>query len=153
MPRGIVSNRIIKFRAWEIDWKNNGATQGRMIQWDDIRDDFALVQDKNTRYVLMQFTGLHDKNGKEIADGDILVYRKILDETRFLDKKTHRYVTKKKKTPKEELHYYEVFMSEKGQWQAIRNLGQGGNESRALYSMLQNHEVVGDIYSNPDLLK
>lgn len=64
--------RQIKFRAWEIDWKNDGKIQGRMIQWPDIRDEFALIQDKTSQFVLMQWTGLVDPKGKEIYEGDLL---------------------------------------------------------------------------------
>ena len=56
-------NREIKFRAWDSDGKH-------IIVDSPIRYQNGERLDKN--YTLMQFTGQHDKNGKEIYEGDIL---------------------------------------------------------------------------------
>jgi hypothetical protein len=56
-------NREIKFRAWEFD--NNG---GKLVYGYESFIGEALEKG----YQLMQFTGLHDKNGKEIYEGDII---------------------------------------------------------------------------------
>ena len=57
-----MGTREIKFRAWDRDnkelvYQDANLTAGKVISRFD---------------VLVQFTGLHDKNGKEIYEGDIV---------------------------------------------------------------------------------
>ncbi len=69
-------NREIKFRAW--DKKEN-----RMIGWDKLRKEFDVVVDYWERFNLMQFTGLNDRHGKEIYEGDIILWQAPFFEKRF----------------------------------------------------------------------
>ena len=67
--------REIKFRAWDKNTKI-------MIPWDHLvksRISFrtfrwALVSENSENIELMQYTGLKDKNGIEIYEGDILFH-------------------------------------------------------------------------------
>lgn len=58
--------REIKFRAWDKE-QTKMKKDFRFDEFNDVNDYFA-----DNDFVFMQYTGLKDKNGKEIYEGDIL---------------------------------------------------------------------------------
>jgi uncharacterized phage protein (TIGR01671 family) len=58
-----MEHREIKFRAWDKMVPSMSDPDWDMNKW---------AHGDPLRYVTMQFTGLHDKNGKEIYEGDIV---------------------------------------------------------------------------------
>lgn len=74
-------NREIKFRAWHKDLKKMfkiGQITLEKGTWNfepNDRDFMGMSIPFQPSFVLMQYTGLHDKNGKEIYEGDIVKYR------------------------------------------------------------------------------
>ena len=85
--------------------------------------------------IIMQFTGLHDKNGKEIYEGDILnVGENLVCEIVYVDKNVEDYG--------DEIHcafHAKVYIH---------------NKTIPLDSYLKNNcEIIGSIHENPELLE
>ena len=123
--------REIKFRVWHKEKKIMGEVLGIDILHKEIFfsnedvDCYEHVDFKNIE--LMQYTGLKDKNGKEIYEGDILFES-------FGEK------------------YYKVVF-ENGSFRAEFE-GVFDEYSFDLIDVVaQGYEVVGNIYQNPELLK
>ncbi len=117
-----MKNRIIKFRVWD---KDNG-----------ISESFGLFERPAQAFrkdiELMQFTGLLDKNGKEIYEGDILKWNSFIpDSVEGRNEKRFRN---------------RVVNWGRGEW----ILDDDTNWCLGIYS---NIEILGNIYENKELLK
>lgn len=124
-------NREIKFRVWYKYKYNNG----EMIYIDDWywyeENRINSFSDfKSEGYTLMQYTGLKDKNGKEVYEGDILKGKAWTerDESFRIGK----------------IEYNE----QRTCFDFVYNLGR-----IYLWMMKEELEVIGNIYENPELLK
>ena len=79
-------NREIKFRAWHKDLKKMFKIGQITLEkgiWNfepNDRDFIGMSIPCQPSFVLMQYTGLHDKNGKEIYEGDIIRIKNSLIE-------------------------------------------------------------------------
>ena len=95
--------------------------------------------------ILMQYTGLKDKNGKEIYEGDIVqfIYRNV----KFIGEIKYGVYTHSK-CDEYNCHHYGYYIDT--QWEAYCK-----NTGFDLYKASKDCEceVIGNIYENPELLK
>ena len=117
--------REIKFRGWEYN-------EGRFLSWEELQE--GTVQDVFRVFEVSQFTGLRDKKGKEVYEGDILKSRHLVPCV--IEWSFDRWTRK--------------VMSPKGQRNYHFHLEADFNDAQ---DRLLGYEVIGNIWENPSLLE
>lgn len=138
--------REIKFRVWDKKTKkmrqlvnivfnagfgvepNNNTIKLIWVKGKDIIEDKDIQIQREDNFELMQYTGLHDKNGKEIYEGDIVKYRDSIGQ------------------------HIEKVIFDKGCFYAGMHCG---SSTRVAPKLINTRitEVIGNIYDNPELLE
>jgi uncharacterized phage protein (TIGR01671 family) len=136
--------REIKFRAWN---------DTCMLSWGWIRDMGmigAVLLNVDGYYKVMQFTGLKEKNGKEIYEGDIVIIEDTYKEV-ILDDGSG---------PVEPANHLAPVIFNHASF-GVDILESGDDFKKSFYDFTSvldetgqdSFEVIGNIYENPELLK
>lgn len=122
---------IPKFRAWDKEFKEMVHVNALVFDEQVIKATYQngnIVKDDVKNYELMQSTGLHDKNGKEVFVGDIIKCTRGCPHEVYLEKEYGgKYI---------------------GGMPAVylKGLLEG-------YAWTGSEEILGNIYENPELLE
>lgn len=119
--------REIKFRAWDKISKPN-----RMKTWGQLQAQYNNISQvfNSEGFELMQYTGLKDKHGKEIYEGDILTWQSLSSQDIECKGK--------------------VYYMNGSYWVKTKK-----NIAPYLGDMARYHnpEVIGNVFENPELLE
>lgn len=125
--------REIKFRAWfggemhqeivivDPNWRGFGCPLNSGIA------DFQSHDDPESPMVLEQFTGLYDRNGAEIYEGDVVLHRNG--------------------------EMFTIIYSEHVPWFVFREMDGQGHEYLPSIGDYDELEICGNIHENPELVK
>jgi hypothetical protein len=112
----------IRFRAWNHETK--GMLYAPTLQIRALHEAIYFPDRKNPTWTLMQFTGLLDKTGKEIYEGDIQKLTTDVFAVIVWDEKSAAFQSQRIGDDKRTSHLFGAEM----------------------------FEVIGNIYENPELL-
>jgi len=135
-------SRVIKFRAW-----HTGGQYPEEAQMLYVGDNLGTRHNldccnylmQGQPVTLMQFTGLTDKNGVEVFEGDILEQYHFTDVNGKIHTILHRVVWSEK---------YDA-------WLCLNCKSNDENDGSCQFWVYNKHPfaVVGNIYQNPELLQ
>ena len=121
---------IPKFRAWDKETK----TMNGMAEIYRNRNQEIELRPRDENIILMQSTGLHDKNGKEIFEGDI-----ITNGIDIVDIKRHQT-----------LGFYTIIDGRESFFGNSISI-EGFEEDVEEFTQIT--EIIGNVYENPELLE
>lgn len=139
---------IPKFRAWLKNDKE--MIDADEIHFDNGQLDFigdAITFMRNADEVeLMQSTGLKDKNGQEIFEGDVIEIQGIKMIVKF---GSYKYL----ETSKNNGHMLGILYDGLGFYVECINIADPDNISPFEPETLKNSQIVGNVYQNHELLE
>lgn len=130
------------FRVWSDYWKKY-ATEAELYMDGSVdaifEDDDGVPHHENADLVVEFSTGLKDKNGKEIYEGDV-VEQFVCGVKNFKGKKCGRRTVWQVRWNEEECCFELHYLS-------------GSLFGDSMMALGEEYEVIGNIHENPELLK
>lgn len=130
-----MTNRILKFRVWDED-----DNSFRYFDLTDKNRDMFWMSKTVPNYLerIQQFTGLTDKDGKEVYEGDIL--KLYYPENPLIG---HVIFCEHEDDPKWNVAY--------AKWVLVK-YGKEDYLNSYHFSSKENREIIGNTFENPELL-
>lgn len=118
---------LLRFRAWDKEFKEMVQVDALVFDEQIIKATYKngnVVKEDIKNYVLMQSTGLRDKNGKEIFEGDILKVTNLSSwlEVVSFNKDKAMFVSKETERKVEETPLYDLFNADIFEIEIIGNI-------------------------------
>ncbi|WP_336822975.1 YopX family protein [Sporosarcina sp. USHLN248] len=148
-------SRVIKFRAWDEAEKWMGE-----VSSIDFEEGYLFLTTRNSddenrfdlrAIPLMQFTGLYDKNGAEIYEGDIL---RVWQEDEYIPNRDRGGGIIDYDKEKGFSQIGKVgFTGCSFDYRTVKTLSGKEEKIHAPIDWINNYEVIGNIYEHPHLLE
>lgn len=132
--------RKVKFRAWS-EYSN------KLVVWEHMKVDETLggvLNGEDEKIHVMQFTGLKDKNGREIYEGDILTSKHYP----FQRDGEYNYHVLVEWGNEQAAYYLTKYLANKNRHGVSHLI----SDSMEQYNMA-TFEIIGNIHENPELLE
>lgn len=140
--------REIKYRAWDI--QTESMRDVLVIDWVNELIDLSggIIERRPNEVKIMQYTGLKDKHGVEIYEGDIVRHSKVVDDisiVRFGEFGVPNF---------EEMEYQDIalgfYLENASEFKDVVPF----NMTIPLNSgYAKDVEIIGNVYENPELLE
>lgn len=149
-----------KVKAWDkkskkmrkvdsIAFDDNGNIKLVNLWGKDIIEDKEIIVRREKQYELLQYTGLKDKNGKEIYEGDIIQFTWDSDSC-WGEAGTYKGYVRFREGVFEVVYINrpEITTYDDGTWHENSK----SDDIQSLFSWSEDIEIIGDIYENSELL-
>lgn len=134
-------NRTIKFRAWDgLRMTTSGIMFNTSTGCVEVPTELTGREGTlKTPYRLMQFTGLLDKNGREIYEGDVVEYMCASGRDKIIAVVSFQHLTS-------------CFVMRWSEGKVSRFVNFSADTGGEDFVMQSSISVIGNIYENPELI-